>query len=220
MRGRIHGAIDVGAGGPERIEDASGVGEKRRVEECPYRRGCRQADQACRLPVPASESHGPTIPERPPGDGAGREGCREHDGRRLLARDGQAGGHARQHGPFQGAFGRQASERDRERQRKAGKQGLLDVHPGVEDHRGRQREQDRAGRDGGTADAGRQQQQEQNRPRAERRPSRHGACVRRARPAWSGRATTRRAERDSRGSGRGGRGSRSGTRRARAARRT
>ena len=217
----VHAAVEVGAGRTERPEDAAGVGEKRRVEDRRDRRRHRQAHEGRPPPLPAGHrGPRPFGSQRPPGDRAGCERGREHDDRRFLGRDGQACGNARQRRPHEAAARRHASDGDHERQREAGKHRLLDVHPGVEDHRRRQRHQDRARRDRRAADAGEQERQQQNRCRAERRPSRRVSCVRRATRASSGRAATPPAATGSRASGRDGRGRRSGTRRARAARRT
>ena len=62
-----------------------------------------------------------------------------------------------------------ASDANHEGEREAGEQRLLDVHPRVEDHRGGERHQHRRGHDGGPANPGREQRQQQDRCRAEHR---------------------------------------------------
>ncbi len=71
---RVEAAVEIRAGCPERLEDAAGVGEKRRIKERGGRRCRRQADD-CRSP-PSSAGRRRAMPvrfQRPPGDRAGHE---------------------------------------------------------------------------------------------------------------------------------------------------
>ena len=168
--GRVYAALQVGGGGPKRLQDAVRMGQERRIEEGRDRHARTDGDQRGLPPFDVRGHDGPPRrPERPPGQRARGQRGGKHDDRRFLGRGGEARRHASQRRPPQAALRQRASDRDRERQGETGEHRLLDVHPRVEDHRGRRRHQHGGRRDRHAADRGGEERQQQEGGGAERR---------------------------------------------------